>query len=856
MRAVWRLSISALAGRRKRTAFLIAAVALSTALVAAISCAMASMNAGMARRLATTVGIADLQVRHVAKDRVPPEVLEIARAEPRVALAVPRTRESVWITRADGSGDRVPATVEGIDLELDPRMYPFEVSEGAPPRHSDEIVLRDRVVDILGVGIGDSVRMGEGEVARTMRVAGITRTAAMDIFDKPGAIAPLEAIRATSGFTESIRTIGLTVAGESDPQAVADALAARMPPDVMVRQTERVTSRIDSIVRVNDMMFYFSSVLAFAGSAVIVLTGLTTAVLERQRELAVVRCIGGTRGQLAAAQLGVGLFIGAIGAVVGVPLGVFLAWMVTVIWPDRMPAGLQIWPVWLAWSFAGACVSGVLGALWPAIRASRARPVAAMASKARRASGVGIAVCGAVGMALLLTQIALMNAVDDPEKLFPTHPFVALPVMLAGWFLVAVPVVWVVGRVLGSIIARALAVPPRVLTGSVTAAPYRTGFTAGALMVGLGMMTTVYTNGSALLRDWVDTIRFPDAFVNGVFVGITPDIRARIENLDFVDRTCAITILKIDSPTFGIARFLRPKTNFIAFEPGPFFDMTRLHWVEGDPDHAIARLKEGGAVLVSQEFLVHRTEYRVGSMYPIEYNGRRHEFEIVGAVSSPGLDLVSKYFNMEEDYSENAIHAVFGTRDDLLRKFGTDSIHLLQVELRGEIDDQAASHQMRMAAATPGLYFGSARSIKEGVHKIGRSMMGIASVVAFGAMVVGSLGVVNVVIAGIDARRFEFGVLRSVGASGAMVGRLIIAEVLVIALAACVLGIGMGIQTSWAGIRMYALIAGIQVRLIPPPVPILIACTLLIGITLTAVAPMVIGIARRRPRVLLAATRG
>lgn len=856
MRAVWRLSTSAIAGRRKRTALLVTAVALSTALVAAISCAMASMNAGMAQRVAGTVGLADLQVRNVAKDRVPASVVDLIRANPAVALAVPRTRESAWIVRADGEGERIAATIEGVDPDLDPQMYPADPAEGHRAIAPDEIVMRDRIADFLGVGLGDELLVGEGDNTMRMRIVGVTRTAAMDIFDKPSAIAPIETVRRVSGQPATVRTIGVVLVEGADVAMAAEALAAQMPKDVMVRQTERVTSRIDSLVRVNDLLFYFTSVVAFAGAAIIVLTGLTTAVLERQRELAVVRCIGGTRGQLGVTQLAIGLFIGAMGAVAGVPIGVFLAWLVTVIWPDRMPAGLQVWPMWLVWAFAGACLSGVFGALWPAVRASRSRPISAMRSRATRATGKGLVICGVVGVALVVAHLAQLNSITDPEKLFPMHPFVGLPVVLAGWFLIAVPAVWIIGRVVGPVVARALGVPTRLVAGAVGATPYRNGFTAGALMVGLGMMVTVYTNGTGLLRDWIDAIKFPDAFVNGVFSGITPDVRYRLEGLDFVDQTCAITILKIDSPTFGIARFLRPKTNFIAFEPDVFFEMTRLHWVEGNPEHALKRLREGGAVLVSQEFLVHRTEFGLGSMYPIEFNGKRFEFEIVGAVSSPGLDLVSKYFNMEEDYSENAIHAVFGSRDDLIRRFGTDAIHLLQITLKGEITDQEAVLQMRQAAGTPGLFFGSARSIKEAVFKIGRGMMGIASIVAFGAMVVGSMGVVNVVAAGIDARRYEFGVLRAVGASGSTVARLIIAEVAVIALGACVLGFGMGMQMSWAGIRMYALIGGIEIRLIPPMVPILIAFGLLFAITIGSVTPMIIGIARQRPRVLLATTRG
>jgi hypothetical protein len=78
----------------------------------------------------------------------------------------------------------------------------------------------------------------------------------------------------------------------------------------------------------------------------------------------------------------------------------------------------------------------------------------------------------------------------------------------------------------------------------------------------------------------------------------------------------------------------------------------------------------------------------------------------------------------------------------------------------------------------------------------------------------------------------------------------------VIALGACIVGLGMGLHASWSGIRVYALVGGIEVRLIPPVAALAGACGLLIGLTLVSVLPMVVGIARLRPRLLLGATRG
>ena len=65
MRPAWRLATSSLSARRSRTGLLVAAVALSSALIAAVACAMASMHEGLRQRIESTVGSADVRIQRV-----------------------------------------------------------------------------------------------------------------------------------------------------------------------------------------------------------------------------------------------------------------------------------------------------------------------------------------------------------------------------------------------------------------------------------------------------------------------------------------------------------------------------------------------------------------------------------------------------------------------------------------------------------------------------------------------------------------------------------------------------------------------------------------------------------------------
>ena len=871
MRAVWQLSINTCAGRKTRTTLLVAAVALSTALVSAVACAMASLNEGLESRVRDRVGSADVRIRHVAGDRFADDVLALVIGHPDVSSVSPRVRGAVRINpkdpEADASGERSTLSVLAIDPGTTVGFGVPEPVEGRLPAAPDELLIDQNTATEFGYTLGDAIAVqkfadgASGTVTVPMTLVGLSPNLTLDVLDRPQGVVTRKGLERTAGLTGALSEIQLSLADTADAEAFAESITERLPGGLLAEPTALVTSGIASMMRANTITFILAASLAFLSAAFIVLTGLTSTAAERQRELAILRCIGARRHQLAATQLALGAVLGLAGAVVGVPLGMLIAYLLTLTLPDRLPAGFVVWPIGLVMAAVGSIVAGVLGAGWSAYRASRANPLPAMRSKATAASRRAIAAATVAGLLGIAIQLIVVTLAPDPDTLFWTYVPFGLPAMFVGYFLLAVPISIIAARLLAPILARVLRIPPTILGDSFAAAPFRNGFTAGALMLGLAMMVSIWTNGNAILRDWFNSIRFPDAFINSLLAELTQDHVDRVDELPFVESTARITLFKTRQDAFGIGLVQRPKTSFIAFDPDEFFPMARLDWSAGDPETAIPRLKQGGAVLVAREFLVQREGFGVGSTFVVEHRGREIPFEIVGAVSSPGLDIVSKYFDLGEEYADHAIHSVFGTRDDLARHFGDTSIDLLQItfdpgQSLAELSDQDAVQQIRDAINLPGAFVGSGREIKASITDIGTNSMRVASLIAMAAMLIGSLGVGNIVVTSIDARRFEFGVLRAIGAGRWAVARLITAEVLLIAAVATVLGTLMGVQGAYAGTRLYALVAGLELRPIPPLGVIAIGAAALFAISLAVTAPMILALARQHPRQLLSATRG
>ncbi|MBM4108002.1 MAG: ABC transporter permease [Phycisphaerae bacterium] len=918
MRAAWRLATSSLFERPSRTALLTAVVVAAAVLIAAVGVAFGSLNHAVRQRVAAMVGNADLVLKRSGRgqsldaallDRVRgwPET-RLARGRLSAPLAL-RFRRPVWSPEPDGSFKRstlvlsVSADGVGIDPALERDLPTLQLLEGRLPGADDEIVLdkalvrrlsrpearlglgevgirllggstrdvgpmkadpgperipdkaqADRLNEGAGIAVGDWVEFARFRAAPVrLRVVGVASSPPLG-----GSVTgymTMPGLAALSSRQGRLSQIDVVVREGLDPTAVADRRRPDLDEGLSLQTTQLITSGLDRNLRANQLGFFVASTMAFLAASFIIMTGLATGVTERQRELGILRCLGAARRTLAGTQLLVGGLIGTAGAAVGIPIGVAAAWLILDHFRDALDADVILPPGRLAFAFAGAVGAGLVGAAWPAWQAARTAPLKAMSVRSVPPSRRTLVLLAALGALGVLTHLSIITLLDDADTLFRTYVALGVPSIMSGYFLLGAPVVVLVARLGGPTIARIFALPRRLLGRTIAATPFRFGFTAGAMMLGLALMVAIWTQGGAVLRDWLDKIEFPDAFVVGL--NLTPESQRVLDELPFVRRTCAISIQPVRSQrSFGISGFTEINTSFVAFEPEPFFEMVRLSWVKGDEAYARRRLAEGGAVLIAREFFT-AGKLGVGDTFIATHNDRTHSFEVVGVVSSPGLELVNDFFKVEERFTEQTVHAVFGSRRDLREKFGSDAIGLIQIDLDDAVSDDEAIATIREVLLPAGILdAGSGRQIKRQITGIVRTSLVISSSVAAFAMFIACFGVANLIIAGVHARRFEFGVLRALGASRGLLARLVLAEAAVIAVAAGVLGTLMGLQGALGGTRLNRAIWGLELDALPPPGPIAIGWLAVFLFTLGAAGPTAAALSRKRPRELLGSVRG
>lgn len=860
----WRLAYNTLGGRRGRTLLMIGAITLASSLVVAVSCAIGSVQASVEKGIAKILGRSDARIIHSANGRFDEALLEAVRGWHEVQLATGRLGGSLTLAHADGrknpkTGDLIRSTTFalGVDFAMEPNFRDQPLLAGRRPEKPHEILIDPMTADELHASVGDVLEVQRFGDPINLTVVGIYERQRLGTLQRPFVDVDRHTLQEAMDRPKQLTSIVIIVKKGIEVAAFCAAHQNQLPKQLTLEPSEYVRSGFDRQVMAGRFALTIGSVLTFICAAFIIVTALTTAVTERQREMAVTRCIGASRGQLFAAQLWVGLSLGLIGAFAGVPLGIGLAGVLAWYFAELLPAGLSVEGLGIGLAIVGSISAGLLGAMYPAWMASRVPPLQAMTVQARPRGWIGIVWCGLIAAAFIVVQPLLMWP-DDASQRFYAYAYGGLPSLHFGYFILAIPLLVLVTLLLSGPISAMLRLPRGMLRRSLLVMPYRNGFTAGALMVGIAILVSNWASALSLLDDWLGRIKFADGFAFRS-TGIPPQQQQAIVSLPFVTATVPIGYMPLrvyDRQIFGVQGLAPSSVTCIGFDPQTFFTINTVTWAAGDPAVAVRRLKRGDAIIVADRFLVTQ-KVKLGDRLKLGAGRVQKEYEIVGAVSSPGLDIATQLFGIRNQYMEFSISMVFMDWDEVVRTFDNRDAHMLQINIdpiaAKTLSDEQISN--RIGEVAPGVQFKSGREITGTINKIAGAMLTVQSTVAFAALVLASFAVGNVILANIHARRFEYGVLRAVGAQRGLIARLICGEAALLALTGALTGSLMGLHLAWVSARFYRDLAGLPVQLVVPVIPAAVGWVVLLILTLLAALPAVLSIVRQRPSELLAAGR-
>ncbi len=245
--------------------------------------------------------------------------------------------QNAWVTRADTKetqgANAARARVWG--LPADTQLYIPNLQQGRwyDAGASDEAVISTDLVESLGVHLGDMVHVDTGGDLRAFRVVGIAIDNSVFLgSDVAGKVFIPETVVAKMQGREGWATFFAASFAEHDVEGVEAQL------DAIARKFNRYQMGSDSAVREVKGAKEQTRILTIALAAMSVLVGLigalgvvntiTLNVLERRREIGILRSVGASDANVMQAFLTEGLAFGVggwlIGIVLGYPLGLIL----------------------------------------------------------------------------------------------------------------------------------------------------------------------------------------------------------------------------------------------------------------------------------------------------------------------------------------------------------------------------------------------------------------------------------------------------------------------------------------------------------------------------------------------------
>jgi putative ABC transport system permease protein len=819
-----RLAISNFKVRRVRTLLTVLAIALSVSLVVSVTSGYKSIHGAALKFLNRYMGAADAMVTSIdpIQGMMPELLVKKLSEDPAVTQVIGRLESSRELERVSGQAgpkrneeqlqrgalpsDKIYVDLIGVRRPQDTTVQTMDLWQGHWfDASTGNVAVIDQVgAEKLGAGIGSwlTIPPGGHNAALTVKIVGIVHKPVFFAQRAATMYLPMETLQHFTGqdIPPLVSTISINLRSGTNEEEFAKRWTeklAKVDPALRIRLRPENSGDLERNLRGVQIAAYLGGTVAMLTATFIIFSALSMGVTERQRTLAMLRAIGAVRTQVVQLVVIEAASLAIIGIALGIPLGMLWIVILDEHFSDLFAAGVMFNVAGMIFAGAGSLLSAILASLLPAWWASRISPLEAMnaySGPATHRPPIGWAILGLVLVSIdplfffgplekVLGWAGFSNTTSAAETArFVVHFAIGLPGIMIGFFLLAPMFVWVIEHAASPALAAMFAVPTRLLRQQLSTGIWRAAGTAAALMVGLATLVALQVQGHTLIGGWKLPDKFPDIFI------WSPDIiswadQKTLANVPGIEPGTLMPIV-VTTPSgdsklsLGLASALSGQNvgmMFFAVDPNQAMKMVQLDFrddngVSYPPDQQYAKQveveKETEAprhIIVTDEFRQAR-HLKIGDTFRLltMLHGWQ-DYTISAIVWSPGADVLVSMFDLGHILTERTQGSVFASIDDARRDFGVTGARLFAANLQGGIEKESLLKNVQKALGDRGLAAGDVRQIKYGVEKGFYRLLDLISTVAIAAMALASLGVANTIMASVRSRRWQFGILRSIG---------------------------------------------------------------------------------------------
>ena len=677
-----------------------------------------------------------------------------------------------------------------------PQLNGWSLVEGSAPMGPDQVVLDAKTAKDGSYAVGDNVSVLVTGGVQQFQVVGIAKFGKLETWG--GAQAALFDTATTQALVgEPGKFDWISIAGK---EGVSQAELRNEVSLVIPAGTEAITGKeftaesqdaFQKIIGVfNTFLLAFALIALFVGSFVIYNT-FSIIVAQRTRELALLRAIGASRGQVLRSVILEAFTVGFAASVVGVGFGILLAIGLNNLMKSVGFSGPDT-PIIIPMS---AVISSVvvgtvitlLSAVFPARRAATIAPVAAMrdvavesvlTSRRRLSAGLVLLAGGAVAL-----WFGLFGNLDSGLQLVGLGAFT----VFIGMTVIGPVTAPHMARFLGWPLARFGGVNGRLARENAMRNPKRTATTASALMIGVGLVGFIAVTAQSIK---VSTVEAIDQSVSGQYVvtsdgfgstALPADVAIQIRALPEVETAAGLrgTFATVDgSNKIVIAANPKDLVKVIDFTDvdGSLADLT----VNGIA--ASKTLAADKNLVIGQE--IDATFLQGGSTTLILEAIYDTQFPIQGG----GWLITTEEFNRLVPPAQQ-----------------TDSSIYIELKDSSKAGIEAARPSLEaIVDAVPGANLQNLDEFKQAQTDQANQFLAIVYVLLALALVIAIVGVINTLLLSVYERTREIGLLRAVGMSRRQLRSSIRWESVIISLIGTLVGLAIGLVFGWALVKALA----------------------------------------------------
>lgn len=680
----------------------------------------------------------------------------------------------------------------GVDArtDRDVRQYDFVAGRWIA-EDAYEALITDEYAADKALRVGDDLVILTPTGTERLRIVGfIQRSGAGLLNDGVVAVVPLSVVQDVFGRGAEIDALDVMTAPDiaNDVRALEtlkETLAARLGKNYEVSYPASRGQLVTQMLSAYQQGLSFFSVVAIFVGAFLIYNAFSMTVLERTRELGLLRALGMTRAQILELVLTEAAVLAALGSVLGVGFGLVLArgliWMLGGVTATEVNV-LSIPTEGLLQSLLVGGLVTLGSALLPALQAARVSPLEALRVRGGGSGGQPRATLWFSGACLIFVSWAALYWIPwRPEYAFYIGQAAVLWLMFGATLIV--PAVVESAERLARPLAKIFFGNEGMLgSGNVRRSPGRTSLTVASLMVGLAMVIANSSLAAAFVADitaWVETALGGDLYV-----------RAPLPMREQFERQLATVpgvgdITKIRYFGVRVASSMIPVEGgdsdviyYAGIDPHTYRTVGEMEFAanQGDPEANWARLQQGDAVFIST---VVADRYGIGQGDTLRLVTRRGEHDFY--VAAVAVDFTGQGY------------IVTGAWEDMRRWFSQSGVDRFTVaRAPGYTTAQVQKNIEDKYKASRNISVETTEEFKSKVLTLSQESFRLFDVLGVIGMVVAALGVINTLMMNVLERQREIGGLRSLGLTRWQTTKMVLAEAATLGAIGGAFGLGFG----------------------------------------------------------------